>query len=174
MAHTAFAAILVGSLAAHGRSADALDGVSLEPSVLKVAGSNGWRLLKSAPTSGTVTRTLAFEATGCLQPVLVSWRLSTFEEETAMQSASEPAYTRRYIYFDRTWERPNRLGAFVERVKYGALEMLRLTEYTPSWYLLLVETPPDCHAANAVDWRPVWNRSNLAAAQENLKAAIKN
>ena len=80
-----------------------------------------------------------------------------------MRYATERGYTRRYIYFDRTWDSPDPRAAFVQRMKYAFLAMFRMTEYEPSAYLLLVETPPHCQAAEAIDWRPVWSGHKPAA-----------
>ncbi len=171
-AHAVFAAILIGSLATHQRAADALvDSDSLEPAVLRVARSHDWGLGGHRTTSGVPT--LVFEAPGCSQSVFVSLRLSSFEEETIMQYTAEPGYVRRYIYFDRTWDTPDPRAAFLLRMKYGVLAMFGMSEYEPSRYLLLVEAPPHCHAAESKDWRPVWSRDTLAAAQANAEAKAR-
>ena len=173
-AHAVFAAILLGSLATQERAADTLaDSVSLEPAVVRVANSHGWGLREHRITSGMNWPTMVFVAPGCSQPVLVSLRLATFEEETVMQYTTEQGYARRYIYFDRIWDTPDPRAAFVQRMKYGFLAMFGLTEYEPSQYLLLVETPPHCQAAQAIDWGPVWNRDTLAAAQASAEATTK-
>jgi hypothetical protein len=114
-------------------------------------------------TSGMTSRTLVFEAPGCSQPVTVSARLSTFEEESLMEHDPVQGYTRRYIYFDRSWDTPEPRAAFAQRMKYSALAMFGLTEYVPSRYLILVEAPKNCRAAEAIDWRSAWKRSYLAA-----------
>ncbi len=127
-AHAVFAAILVGSLATHQRAADALvDSGSLEPAVLRVARSHDWGLGEHRTTSGTSVPTLVFEAPACSQPVFVSLRLSSFEEETIMQYAPEPGRVRRYIYFDRTWDTPDPRAAFLQRMKYAVLAMFGIT-----------------------------------------------
>ncbi|MBV8104957.1 MAG: hypothetical protein JO223_10105 [Hyphomicrobiales bacterium] len=87
-----------------------------------------------------------------------------------MESAPEQGYTRRYIYFNRSWDTPDPRAAFVQRMKYGVLAAFGLTEYVPSWYLILVETPKNCRTAAAVDWRSVWNRNYLVAAHPDVKA----
>ncbi len=84
-----------------------------------------------------------------------------------MHYAPEPGYVRRYIYFDRTWDTPDPRAAYLQRMKYAVLAKFGMTEYQPSDYLLLVEAPPHCHAAETIDWRPVWSRDTLAAAQAN-------
>ena len=170
-AHAIFAAILVGSLTIQKQTADALgEGVSLEPAVVRIAESRGWSLREHRTTSGMVLPALVFDAPGCSQPVLVSLRLSTFEEETVMQYDTEQGYARSYIYFDRIWDSPDPRATFVQRMKYGFLAMFGMTEYEPSRYLLLVETPPHCQEAEAIDWRPVWNRHYLAAARASDEA----
>ena len=173
-AHAVFAAILIGSLVTRERAADApADSVSLEPAVLRVARSHDWGLGEHKTTSGMSAPTLVFAAPGCSQPVFVSLRLSSFEEETIMQYAPEQGYVRRYIYFDRTWDAPDPRAAFLQRMKYAVLAVFGMTEYLPSDYLLLVEAPPHCQAAESVDWRPVWNRDTLATAQANAEATAK-
>ncbi len=174
-AHAIFATILVGSLAAREQAAKPLDDSLslLEPAVLRVAGSQGWGFREYRTNSGMVSRTLVFEAPGCSQPVEVSLRLSTFEEQTVMESAPEPGYLRRYIYFDQTWDTPDPRAAVVQRKKYAALATFGLTKYTPSWHLLQVEAPANCRAAKAIDWRSIWNRDELAAAQASADAAPK-
>ncbi|MBV9288383.1 MAG: hypothetical protein JO288_11285 [Hyphomicrobiales bacterium] len=108
---------------------------------------------------------LVFEAPGCSLPVQVSPRLSNFEEESLMDYAPEQGYTRRYLYFDRSWDKPAPRAAFLQRMKYWALAMFGLTDYTPSRYLILVEAPKNCQSAEAVDWRSVWKRDYLAGAK---------
>ena len=175
-AHAVFAALLLGSLAAHERAPDPrVYGASLEPAVLRVAGSHGWGFLehKANIVTDIVANesTLVFQVPGCAQPVLVSLRLWTFEDESIMQYAAQPGYTRRYIYYERTWDTPNPRAVFVQRLKYRALAMFGLTGYAPSDYLLLVEAPPHCQAAEVIDWRPVWNRDYRAAAEVGATAA---
>ena len=174
-AHAVFAAILVGSLAAREQAAEPIDySLSLlEPAVLRVAGSQGWGLREYRTINGVASRALVFNVPGCSQPVEVVLRLSTFEEQTVMESAPEPGYLRRYIYFDQTWDTPDPRAAVVQRMKYAALATFGLTKYAPSWYLLQVEAPANCRAAEAIDWRSVWNRDDLAAAQVSAGAAPK-
>ncbi len=90
-----------------------------------------------------------------------------------MEYSTERGYLRRHIYFDRTWDRPEPWQAFIERIKYRVFTMLRLTEYEPSQNLLMVEAPAHCQAAEAIDWRPVWNRDYVAAAQASADATTK-
>jgi hypothetical protein len=171
--HAVFATILIGSFAAKERAAEVpIDGPSLlEPAILRIAGSHGLDLREYRTTSGMMSRALVFDSLGCSRPVLVSLRLWTFEEESLMNYASEQGYTRRYIYFDRSWDRPDTRAMFGQRVKYWALAVFGLTEYFPSQYLILAETPKNCRNTEAIDWRSVWNRDNLAAANAKITLA---
>jgi hypothetical protein len=172
--HALFAAILVGSLAAQERSADAFDDGRdlLEPGVLRIAMSQGLRLTEYRGASSLNPRVLVFDAPGCSQPTRVSLRLWTFEQESLLEHAPEPGYGRRYIYLDRTWSAPDPRAVFVQRLKYKSLSLFGLTEYVPSRYLLLVEAPMDCRAAQTIDWRSVWNRRSLAG-EANAAAKSK-
>ena len=83
--HAVFAAMLMGSLAAHERAPDPyFDSESLEPAVLRVAQSHGWEFVgyKGNNVTNIVADepTLVFQAPGCSKPVLVSLRLATFED----------------------------------------------------------------------------------------------
>ena len=174
-AHAVFAAILLGSLATGERANDALvDSASLEAAVLRIAGSQGWGLREYRPMSSVVKGSLVFEVPGCAQGVVVSILSSTFEEATIIGYAAEPGYARRYIYFDRTWDAPEPWAAFFERVKYRAIGMFGLTQYVPSHYLLLIETPRHCPAADTIDWAPAWKRDYLAAAQASAEVTTKH
>jgi hypothetical protein len=166
-AHAMFAAILLGSLAAQVPAAGDPDDTAtlFEPAILRVARSHGLGLREYKTTAGLMSPTLLFEAPGCSQPLQVSLHLWTFEEETLTEDAPQQRAIRRYVYLDRTWDAPDRLAVFVQRMKYRALAMFGLTEYVPSQYFLLLEAPADCRSAEDIDWRSVWNRNYIAAAQ---------
>ena len=70
--------------------------------------------------------------------MLVVLRVS-FDEEPLLRSAREQGDVLRYVYIDRSWEKPDRLAFFVERMKYAALATFGLTRYVPSGHLLLVD-----------------------------------
>lgn len=165
--HVVFATILVGSLAARERVADALvdvDSSSREAAVVGVAQSHGLALQGDTTVPGTNLTALAFEAPGCSGPILVVSRI-TFDYEPLLQFNREEGDVLRYVYIDRSWEKPYRLAAFAERMRYAALATFGLTRYLPSAYLLLVDSPSGCRAADGIDWRNVWSRDHLAAGE---------
>jgi hypothetical protein len=152
-----FAGILVSSLAAWDRSADAPDDRdSLEPLVIRAAHSGGLTLRQETTITGTDIPALLFDAPGCSQPVLAALLSLTFEEEPAARAAREPGYTTRFIYVERIWGEPHRLAVFIERLKHVALGFVRATDFIPYRQVLLVEAPEPCRAADDVDWSLLW------------------
>ena len=169
--HVVFAIILVGSLAAKMRTTDVLvEKGDLEPAVTRVARLHGLTFREYVTIADTDVRALVFEAPGCSRPVLVVSLLVTFDQEPVVRSAREPHYALRYVYIDQTWDRPDRLAVFVERIKYAALATFGLTQYVPSWHLLLIEAPSHCQTADAIDWRIVWDRDYLKATGVSTEA----
>jgi hypothetical protein len=157
-AHAVFALILVGSLAMRERAPDVLaERDDLAPAVLQVARSNGLMFREYTSVAKTGRRALVFEAPACTQPVRIILRSLTFDEASFNELALEPNYTRRYVYIDHTWDRPQRTAVWVQRVKYGVLATLGQTQYIPSSNLLQIELPADCSDAEAIDWRIAWN-----------------
>ena len=169
--HVVFATILVGSLAAKERAADMLvdvDDLDRETAVMRVARSQGLAFRENATVANLPA--LVFEAPGCSRPVLVVLRIS-FDDEPLVQSAREQGGVLRYAYIDGTWEKPDRLAFFIQRMKYAALATFGLTRYVPSGHLLLVDSPPRCQAADAIDWRNVWNRDYVGPARADTDEA---
>jgi hypothetical protein len=164
--HVVFATILVGSLAAKERSTDMLvdvDDLDRETAVMHVARAHGLVFREDLTITGNI-RALAFEAPGCSGPVVVVLRVS-FDEEPLLRFAHEQGDVLRYVYIDRSWKKPARVALFVERMKYAALATFGLTRYVPSGHLLLVHEPSRCAAANAIDWRNVWNRDYVGVVE---------
>jgi hypothetical protein len=142
--HVIFAIILVGSLAARERADDVLnESGNLEPAVMRVARSHGLVFRQYTTIADTDVRALVFEAPGCSRPVLLVLLMTTFDQDVVMRSAREQGDVLRYVYIDRTWDKPDRLAVFIERMKYAALATLGLTRYLPSWHLLEVKVKAD-------------------------------
>jgi hypothetical protein len=168
-AHAVFATILVGSLAARERAAVApVSSASFESAVLRVARSQGLRIREDqASPAGPELRALTFDGPGCSQPVFVMTRFATLEDEPMMEAGPSPhGYLRSYVYVDQKWDRPDPRAIFVQRAEYGLLSMFGLTEYSPfgNTFVLEVDAPRDCHAADAIDWRAAWSRETATAA----------
>jgi hypothetical protein len=118
---------------------------------MHVAQSHGLAFRENATLPGTSLPALAFEAPGCSRP-----GAGHFARELRRRGARaicpEQGDALRYVYIDHTWEKPDRLAFFVERMKYAALATFGLTRYVPSGHLLLVDSPSPCAAANTIDW----------------------
>jgi hypothetical protein len=159
-AHAVFAAVLVGSLASRERSVEApIDDASFETVVLSVGRSQGLDFREYRTSDAGGRRTIVFNAPGCSGPMLVTWRPATFEDEAATESAPGQDDRLQYVYFDQKWNRPNRWAVSLQRMKYSLLAMLGRTDYATSNFVLQVEAPRDCPAAERVDWRPAWSRT---------------
>jgi hypothetical protein len=162
--HVVFAGLLAGSLTANGRAGDVLvRHDNLQPAITRVARAHGLALLDDITLAGTPIRALEFEAPGCAGPVMVAVLTVIIDLEPVLHHAREQGDVLRYVYIERSWDKPDRLAVFIERMKYTALSMLGLSRYVPSQDLLLVESPSGCAAADAVDWRNVWNRDYVGA-----------
>ena len=166
LAHAVFAAVLVGSLLSRERSAEApVDNSQLEAAVLGVGRSEGLRFLRYGANETGWGRAMAFSAPGCSRPLLATWRPATFEDEAAEDeaaavSAPQQGYRRNYVYFDRKWDRPDRWAVSMQRIKYGLLAVFGRADYATSDLLLQIDAPRDCPAAQSLDWRPAWSRTD--------------
>lgn len=164
--HLLFGTLLLGSLTAQQRTADTLveiDPLDLAPAVTRVAQSNGLRFRQHVTVYGNVPA-LTFDAPGCSRPVIVALQVNFDFAPSVQSSAREAGEVARYVYIDRSWERPNRLAFFIYRIKYAALATFGLTPYVPGGHLMLVQSPPDCQSAQTIDWSNVWNRDYVSAA----------
>lgn len=166
-AHGVFAGILLALLAVQQRATDAHydDASLLEPSILRIASSHGLTLQGYRAMGGNMPQALIFEAPGCAGPVQINPLLSSFEEVSLMDDAPKQGYIRRYIYFGLSWDRPKPWAALVQRMKYSVLSMFDLTDYRPSRFAILVDTPKNCEAVLNINWSSAWNPEYLAATQ---------
>jgi hypothetical protein len=164
--HLVFATLLVGSLAAQQRTADMLveiDPGDLAAAVTRVAQSHGLAFRDHQTVYGNVAA-LTFDAPGCSRPVTVALQVNFDFAPFVQSSTHESSEVARYVYINRSWERPNRLAFFIYRMKYAALATFGLTHYVPGGHLMLVQSPPDCQSAGVIDWSNVWNRDYARAA----------
>lgn len=160
--HAAFALILVGSLAFREQAGDVLDeSAAFEAAVVGVAGTQGLGFLGQATMADSAIATMIFAGLGCSQQVSITVLDGAFDQDIGSGPAREQGEGVRYVYIDRAWDRPNRLGFFIERMKYAALAVVGLTEYQPSWHLLRIASPPGCKVADKLDWKRAWDRNYL-------------
>ncbi len=173
--HLVFGTMLVGSLTSQQRVADTLveiDPVHLAPAVVRIAQSNGLTFREHVTVYGNVPA-LTFDAPGCSRPIIVALQVNFDFAPLVQSSAREADEVARYVYIDRSWERPNRLAFFIYRIKYAALATFGLTPYVPGGHLMLVQSPPDCQSAQTIDWSSVWNRDYVTATPAPIEAATR-
>ena len=106
-----------------------------------------------------------FAAPGCrgmLQVLTVSLSL---QEAPMFEAYLEPTFKRRYVYLGRIWFAADPFAMRVEWFKYKALAILGLRRHVMSKMALVVAEPPDCHAVEQIDWRPVWSPHRAAKAK---------
>jgi hypothetical protein len=167
LVHTVFAVILLGTLLANDRAADmAIESDDIEPAAIRLARSHGLVLRGDAPATDANFRVLTFDAQSCAAPILVVLLSVTFEQEALVRSLLAKQHdVLRYVYLDRSWDMPDRFAVFVEWKKHRILSALGLTPYVATKNMLLLASPPNCHAADTIDWKVVWDRNYLAAAR---------
>jgi hypothetical protein len=174
--HLLFGTLLLGSLTAQQRTADTLVEIGpgdLAAAVTRVAQSHGWTFRDQETAYGNVPA-LRFDAPGCSRPVTVALQVNFDFAPFVQSSARKVGDVARFVYIDRSWDRPNRLVFFFYRMKYAALATFGLTHYVPGGPLMLVEAPSDCGAVEAIDWSNVWNRDYVeATATASADATIR-
>jgi len=109
---------------------------------------------------------MSFDAPGCARPVQVASLDISLERGLVLQFIGVPGDSRRYAYIDRVWTEPQRFSVFRERVKHAALAVVGLSRYVPSHHMLLIDSPPECRAADPIDWRLAWDRDFLASGRQ--------
>lgn len=166
--HALFVLILAASLIANGQTAETPSGrEALSAAVITVAQANGLAFAGAATVAQGTAPALAFTSKTCAAPVLVGFLSVTFEQVPLLEAANSAGRTLRFVYYDRSWQRPSRAAIFWERKSQAAMAVFGLTANVPSNYMLLVSSPPGCRVADGVDWRLVWNRRYLAGLPAN-------
>jgi hypothetical protein len=172
-AHAIFTGILICSLAWNLKTANGTTALATpEAAILHVAQSQGLTLREQSAAYHTdYLYAFVFEVPGCSQPLRVMLRSLSLAEEPIAQVM--PGYVRRYLYIERSWDAPRRAAIWLERAKYGVLALFGGTRYVASGQLLQVELPPRCDAANAIEWRMVWDHDYLAAMADQTKSMTR-
>jgi hypothetical protein len=172
--HIVFASMLVGSLAAKELAADArVDTADFEPAVIRVARAQGLAFREYATLTGTGYRAMAFDAPDCSRQILVAVLEENLDRQAMVDLGGEEGDVLRYVYIDRSWDKPDRMALYIQRMKYALLKTFRLSRYDPDPRILLVDAPSGCQIADRLDWRNAWNRDYLAAMRADTEAANK-
>ena len=105
-----------------------------------------------------------FDAPDCSRGLFVAVLEENLDRESMVGLGGEEGDVLRYVYIDRSWDKPDRLALYIQRMKYALLKTFRLTRYDPDPRILLVDAPPGCQVADAIDWRNAWNRDYVVGA----------
>jgi hypothetical protein len=47
---------------------------------------------------------------------------------------------------------------YLEWLKYAALDLVGASPYMPVKKAIVLADPPNCHPAETIDWRPLWEK----------------
>lgn len=161
--HALFALILTGSVLANARPDDPpADANQMAAAIIDVARSNNlsFRGQTTLPNLGLTT--LAFDAKGCREPISVALLSIDTEQQTLLKTLTPETRMLYFVYYERRWREPDRLAIFWEQKKQQALAVVGLRSSAPSPYLLGITAPLGCSAADAIDWRQIWDQRYLA------------
>jgi hypothetical protein len=65
------------------------------------------------------------------------------------------------IYFDKSWEKWNRLTSTFLAIKTSLASIFNLTPFYPSKTLLFLKIPFGCNDLHEINWQKVWSKEIL-------------
>jgi hypothetical protein len=80
------------------------------------------------------------------------------EAEPLLARVTEPGFDRHFYYMDSSWPEQQRVAMFLEWLKYAALDLVDASRYVPVKKAIVLADPPDCHPADVIDWRTLWEK----------------
>jgi hypothetical protein len=161
--HALFALILTGSVLTNARpNAPPAEANQLAAAIIDVARSNNLLFRGETTLANLGLTTLAFDAKGCREPISIALLSIDLEQLPWLRALDRENRMLDFIYYDRRWREPDRVSIFWEHKKQQALAVVGLTSFVPSPYLLGIMAPSGCNAADAIDWRQIWDRRYLA------------
>jgi hypothetical protein len=110
------------------------------------------------PLPNDIRDSVVFAPPGCDRIVRVIPATLSLHELPLLESAVERDYRRRYIYLGRMWDKPDRFALRLAWLKLKVASGLGSARYALPKTTLLVATPPECDAAERIDWGLVWRR----------------
>jgi hypothetical protein len=92
---------------------------------------------------------------GFLQVAPLSLNL---QEAPTLTEITPPGYVRHYFYIEQSSTTLHRFPLYFEWLKQSALAFIGQSAYFPLKTALMVAEPPECRAAENIDWRLLWMR----------------
>lgn len=134
--------------------------------VEEVIRANGYALRENpVKPPKMLSRVVYFQRPECQQASLV---LPYFINEEAAQllvRVTEPGFERRFFYIDRDWREQSRAAMTLQWIKHVVLNVFGASHYVPVKMAIVLADPPNCHARQPIDWRPIWERDHAGAVR---------
>ena len=112
-----------------------------------------------------------FQRPECNRTSLVVPYFINAEVEPLLARVTEPDFDRHFYYMDSSWQEQHRVSMFLEWAKYAVLDLLGASPYVPVKKAIVLADPPNCHPANAIDWRALWEKNRPRDAANRSSAA---
>ena len=100
-----------------------------------------------------------FQRPECNRTSLVLPYFINAEAEPLLARVTEPGSDRHFYYLDSSWREQHRVSMFLAWAKYAVLDLLGASPYLPVKKAIVLADPPDCHPADAIDWRVLWEKN---------------
>jgi hypothetical protein len=100
-----------------------------------------------------------FQRPECKRTSLVLPYFINAEAEPLLARVTGPGFDRHFYYMDSSWPEQRRVAMFLEWLKYAALDLVGASRYVPVKKAIVLADPPDCHPADVIDWRALWEKN---------------
>jgi hypothetical protein len=101
-----------------------------------------------------------FQRPGCSRGSLVLPYPINAEAEPMLARVTEPGFDRRFYYLDSSWPEQHRVSMFLDWLKYATLDLVGASPFVPVKTAIVLADPPDCHPAEVIDWRELWEKDS--------------
>jgi hypothetical protein len=99
-----------------------------------------------------------FQRPECGRVSLVLPYFINAEAEPLLARVTEPGFDRHFYYMDSSWREQHRVSMFLAWANYAVLDLLGASPYVPVKKAIVLADPPDCHPAEVIDWRVLWEK----------------
>jgi hypothetical protein len=170
-------AALVASVAVRfetNRAREAMaSGFDIGAAVEDVIRANGYALQENpVKPPKLLSRVVYFQRPECQQASLVLPHFINEEASELLMRVTEPGFENRFFYIDRDWREQSRPAMALQWIKHLVLNLFNASPYIPVKMAIVLADPPNCRPAQAIDWRPVWQRDRHAHAANTARPAV--
>jgi hypothetical protein len=161
-----WALLLLMTVASKAQVSTSLDREELANNVVQVIATHRLSVEPMLSVRDLFAGAARFRAPGCDEPIEVMPVHISLQEAPLFDALIKADYTRQFVYLDQTWLSENRVAMRLTWLKHKALSFLGRGRFVTIPTGLLVVSPPGCHAAEAIDWTPVWSPRVIAAGAQ--------